>query len=93
MQVLFNFLIRVLLLAAGLVVAASLAVVVALALAAWGLRYAWARLTGRAVTPFVVHIDPRRGFESMARRSGAAARPAAREIGDVTDVEVKTPRN
>lgn len=91
MQTLFTLLIRIVLLAAGLLVAASLAVVVVLALAAWGVRYAWARLTGRVVSPFVVRIDPRRGFESMARRP-AAARPAAREIGDVTDVEVKPPR-
>ncbi len=91
MQILFNVLIRIVLLAAGLVVAASLAVVVALALVAWGMRYAWARLTGRPVSPFVVHVDPRRGFDGMARRS-AAARPAPREIGDVTDVEVKPPR-
>ena len=91
MQILFTFLTRIVLLAAGLVLAASLAVVVALALAAWGVRYAWARLTGRAVSPFVVHIDPRSGFERMARRS-AAVKPAAREIGDVTDVEVKPPR-
>ena len=91
MQTLFTLLIRLVLLAAGLVVAASLAVVVALALAGWGLRYAWARLTGRAVSPFVVHIDPRSGFQRMAKRS-AAVRPASGEIGDVTDVEVKPPR-
>jgi hypothetical protein len=91
-QTLFTFLIRLLLLATGLLVAASLAVVVTLALAAWGVRYAWARLTGRAVSPFVVHIDPRSGFERMARR-GAPARPSPREIGDVTDVEAKPPRD
>lgn len=91
MQTLFSFLIRLVLLAAGLVFAASLVVVVALALAAWGVRYAWARLTGRAVSPFVVHVRARRGFENMARRSGAV-RPPAREIGDVTDVEAKPRR-
>jgi hypothetical protein len=92
MQALFTFLVRLVLLAAGLVFAASLAVVVALALAAWGVQYAWARLTGRAVSPFVVHVRARRGFDNMARRS-AAVRPAAREIGDVIDVEAKPPRS
>jgi hypothetical protein len=91
MQTLFTLLIRIVLLAAGLVAAASLAVVVALALAAWGVRYAWARLTGRPVNPFVVHMHARRGFEGMARRT-APVKPAPREIGDVTDVEVKPPR-
>lgn len=88
MQVLLTFLTRLVLLAAGLVVAASLAVLVALTLAVWGLRSAWTRLTGHAVRPFVVHIDPRRGFERMARRS-AHVKPASREIGDITDVEAK----
>ena len=91
MQGLLAFLVRLVLLAAGLVVAASLAVVVALALAAWGLRYAWARLTGRAVSPFVVHMRARQGFESVVRRP-AAVRPAP-EIGDITDVQAKPPRD
>ena len=91
MQTLFTFLIRLVLLAAGLVFAASLVVVVTLALAAWGVSYAWARLTGRAVNPFMFHVRARQGFDNMARR-GAAVRPKTREIGDVTDVEVKPPR-
>jgi hypothetical protein len=91
MQTLFSILIRLVLVAAGLVVGASLAVVVALALAAWGVRYAWARLSGRPVHPFVVHMHARRGFQTMARRT-ATVKPAAREIGDVTDVEAKPPR-
>ena len=93
MQTLFTLLIRLVLLAAGLVVAASLAVVVTLALAAWGVRYAWSRLTGRAVSPFVVRVHPRAGFERMARRGEAQVHPAPRNIGDVTDVQAKTPRN
>lgn len=103
MQTLFTLLIRLVLLAAGLVVAASLAVVVALALAAWGLRYAWARLTGRLVTPFVVRVDPLAGFGRIYRgegQGGARAQPepkpvhsGERVIGEVTDVEPKRPRN
>ncbi|MFC5497434.1 hypothetical protein ACFPOE_07805 [Caenimonas terrae] len=91
MQGLLTFLVRLVLLAAGLVFAASLAVVVALALTLWSVRYAWARLTGRAVSPFVVHVRARRGFENMTRRP-AAVRPAP-EIGDIIDVEAKPPRN
>lgn len=90
MQTLFTVLIRIALLAAGLVVGASLAVLVALALAAWGTRYAWARLTGRAVSPFVAHIHPRSAFDRMAGRRSVA--PVSRDPGDVTDVQVKPPR-
>ena len=91
MQGLLTFLARLVLVAAGLVFAASLAVVVALALTLWSVRYAWARLTGRAVSPFVVHVRARRGFENMMRRP-SPVRPSA-EIGDITDVEAKPPRH
>ncbi len=101
MQTLFTFLIRLVLLAAGLVFAASLLVVMTLVASAWGLRYAWARLTGRPVTPFVFRMDPRAGFGQVYRgrwqgqaTSAAASppRPDRRELGDVTDVEIKPPR-
>lgn len=101
MQTLFTLLVRLVLLAAGLVVAASLLVVMALVAAAWGLRYAWARLTGRPVMPFVVRVDPFAGFGRVYRgqgQGGARAQPkpvhpGERVIGDVTDVEPKGPRD
>jgi hypothetical protein len=46
MTVILNFLLRVLLLAAGLTVAACMLVVFASVYAVWTLRSAWARLTG-----------------------------------------------
>lgn len=98
MQTVVAILIRLLLLVGGLLFAASLAVVVTLVVALWGVRYAWARLTGRPVAPFVVRIDPPAGFGRVYRRPerDAAARPAEPmrhqrpEIGDVTDVEPKS---
>ena len=95
---LINFLFRLFLVAAGLVFAAGLAVVAASMLALWGLRAAWARLTGKPVMPFIVRIDPRRGFANMYRRraqqprraSGANARRPAR-TADVSDVEPRMP--
>lgn len=101
MQTLLTFLIRLVLLALGLVFAAGLLVVMMLVVAAWGLRYAWARLTGRPVAPFVFRMDPRAGFGQVYRgrwQGGAPAaataplRPERRELGDVTDVEAKPPR-
>ncbi|MGE0329958.1 MAG: hypothetical protein AB7P37_04640 [Ramlibacter sp.] len=101
MHTVFRFILRLVFLVAGLVFAASLALALLVLLAFWGLRMLWARLTGQPVTPFVMRIDPRGGFNRMYR--GAAAKPVnepgpaesarRREIADVTDVEVKEPRS
>ena len=48
------FLLRLFLVLAGLLFAASLAVAAVLMLAVWGVRAGWAKLTGRPVTPFIV---------------------------------------
>jgi len=94
MPALMNLILRVVLLLAGLVFAASLAVATVLLLVGWTLRAGWARLTGRPVAPFIVRIDPRRGFERMYRGAAQGSRTPradsvrpAREIADVTDVE------
>lgn len=96
---LINFLFRLFLLAAGLVFAAGLAVVAALMFAMWGLRAAWARLTGRSAMPFIVRIDPRRGFGNMYRRRARQSRaaPGANALrpartADVSDVEPRMPK-
>ena len=78
-----NLLLRLALLAAGLVFAASLAFVLLVGTAAWLLRAAVARLLGRPVTPFVVRMHPREAFRRPARRFPTG--------GDVTDVEIKSP--
>lgn len=89
-----TFLVRLVLLACGLLFAASLAVVFVLLIALWGVRAAWARLTGKPVAPFIVGMDALRGFHRMYRRADAHARkPRAassrwgRGRDDVTDVE------
>lgn len=98
MPTFMNFLLRLFLLAAGLVFAISAGIAALLMLAIWGIRAVWARLTGQAVTPFIVRVDPRRGFDAMYRRSEDESRtPRAdsvvqpgRKIADVTDVEPKS---
>ena len=93
MPALMNLILRVVLLFAGLLFAASLAVAFALLLAGWALRAGWAKLTGKQVTPFIVRIDPRSGFERMYRGGQGSRTPRAdsvqpvRNIPDVTDVE------
>lgn len=65
-----RWLIRAVLLVAGLVLFFSL-LAVALGLAmAWGLRAVWARLTGQPVVPWTMRVDPRSGW-SRVYRSGA----------------------
>jgi hypothetical protein len=100
MAALLNFIVRLVLVTAGLVFAASLALAFTLALVGWTLRAGWAKLTGRPASPFVIRIDPRGSFERMYRRGEPGSRtPRAdsvqpqRAVADVTDVEPKpTPR-
>jgi hypothetical protein len=103
MPLLLNFFLRALLLAAGLFFAVVVAGFFVLLLAAWGLRAAWYKLTGRPVTPFVMGAGGAgRMYEEMMRRAqarqpsrtpraDAAAGAAAlrRPLADVTDVEPK----
>jgi hypothetical protein len=98
MPLIVSLLIRTFLVLAGLVFAAGLLALFVLLLALWSVRALWARLTGRAVHPFVVRFGPRQGFEEMVRRArpasrtpraDAAARPG--RIGEITDVEPRRP--
>lgn len=80
-----NFILRFILFCLGLVFAASLAVAVLLLAAVWGLRYGWARLTGRPVAPWVMRFDPRSGFD----RFRAAQRPAEPTAADVVSARAR----
>lgn len=75
-----NFLLRVLFFAMGLVFAASLAFAVLVIAAAWGLRYAWARLTGRPIQPWVMRFDPRGGFDRFRAAGQRAQEPSAADV-------------
>ena len=98
----FVFLLRLVLMLAGLLFATSLVVVALSLVALWGLRYLWAKLTGQPVLPFVMRVDPRDGFNRMYRArqqqgarttdDGPAAAPGRERTVDVTDVEPKLPR-
>jgi hypothetical protein len=74
-----NFILRVILLLLGLVFAASLAVAVMLLGAVWGVRYAWGRLTGKPVTPWVMRFNPRSGFDRF-RNAANQAEPTAADV-------------
>lgn len=101
MQSVFSFIVRLVLLLAGLLVAASIALAVFLLLVFWGLRMLWAKLTGRPVVPFVMRFNPRTGFGQVFRagqteRAAAEAQSNSRgrnPLADVTDVEPKSPKH
>lgn len=76
-----NFILRVILLLLGLVFAASLAVAVMLLAAVWGVRYAWGRLTGKPVTPWVMRFNPRSGFDKF-RNAAQPAEPSAADVAN-----------
>ena len=80
-----NFILRVILFFMGLVLAASLAVAVLLLAAIWGLRYGWARLTGKPVTPWVMRFNPGAGFDRFRQ----AARPTAPSAADVANARAR----
>ena len=93
---LLNLFLRVLLLLAGLIFGASVAAVAAAMFTLWALRAAWATLTGRPVTPFIVRMRPFGAFDQMVRRTPADSRtPRADSVSgrmaDVSDVEPKPP--
>ena len=77
-----NFLVRAVLLLMGLLFAASLALAVLLLVAVWLVRAAWARLTGRPVTPWVMRFDPRAGFERFRAAAERSAGPSAADVAN-----------
>lgn len=84
-----NFIFRVILLLLGLVFAASLAVAATLLAAVWGVRYAWGRITGKPVTPWMASMggrfNPRSGFDRFRN----AAQPAEPNAADVANARAR----
>ncbi|WP_339090129.1 hypothetical protein [Variovorax paradoxus] len=80
-----NFILRVILLLLGLVFAASLTVAVMLLAVVWGVRYAWGRLTGKPVTPWVMRFNPRSGFDRFRH----AAQPTEPQAADVVNARAR----
>ena len=80
-----NFILRVILFFMGLLLAASLAVAVLVLAAVWGLRYGWARLTGKPVTPWVMRFNPGAGFDRFRQ----ASRPAEPTAADVANARAR----
>ena len=79
---LLGFVLRVVLLMAGLVVFISLLAAALLLAALWGLRALWARITGKPVMPWVMGVDPRAAWRTAAGRSWERGRQQRGEPDD-----------
>jgi len=71
-----RFVVRAMVVAAGLVLFLSLLAAALVLALSWGLRALWARLTGRPAVPWTWRVDPRSGW-STVYRSSARWRSAA----------------
>lgn len=78
-----RWLVRAVLLAAGLVLFLSLLTAALVLALLWGARALWARLTGRPIVPWTMRVDPRTGWSTVYRSQArwTAARPPAPEAG------------
>jgi len=81
----FNFLLRVVLFCMGLVLAASLLFAVLFLAALWAIGYAWARLTGKPVKPWVMRFNPGSGFDRFRQ----ASKPAEPNAADVVNARAR----
>ena len=64
-----RLLLRLVLVAVGVVFFLSLLAAALVLALVWGLRALWARLTGRPITPWTTRIDPRTGWSTVYRSS------------------------
>ena len=72
-----RWVLRLVVLAMGVLFFLSLLGAAAVLALVWGLRALWARLTGRPVTPWVMRMDPRTGWSTVYRSTArwTAQRP------------------
>ena len=64
-----RWMLRLLLLAMGVVFFVSLLAAALVLALLWGLRALWARVTGRSVTPWAMPIDPRAGWTTWGHQA------------------------
>lgn len=85
-----RFVVRAILLAAGLVLFLSLLAAALVLALTWGLRALWARLTGRPIVPWTMRVDPRSGWNTVYR-SGARWNAARPDVA--SDADAAQPRD
>ncbi|MFM7332332.1 MAG: hypothetical protein ACKO1L_11855 [Brachymonas sp.] len=88
-----KYLLRFVFVIAGLIFAASLLVAMLVLLLVWSVRALWRKMTGQPISPFVMRMNPRAGFDQVFGRgqqhASASDKPPRRVLDDVTDIEPK----
>lgn len=98
LSVLLRLVVQLVLVAVGVVFFLSVLAVAALLALVWALRYGWAKLTGKPVTPWAMKMSPRSGFTTVFRSSErwtGRARPGypGQNMQDLDDVQPAAPRH
>lgn len=75
LNLVLGWVLKAVLLVAGLVIFLSFLTAAALLAGVWGLRALWARITGRPVTPWVMGVDPRNAWRAAAGKGWRRAAP------------------
>lgn len=88
MRTIFRFIVRLVMLLAGLVFLASLLVAAMLVLAVWLLQALWAKLTGQPVRPWTFSMN-RQAMWSRFYSGQTQGPPPKRDDPNVIDVEIK----
>ncbi len=83
----WRLVVRLLLVALGVVFFLSLLAAVLVLVAVWLVRAGWARLTGRPVTPWVMRMDPRSGFGTVFRAGERWTQPRPGHRGGSTSAD------
>ena len=94
MKTFIGFVVRGVLLLAGLVFVASLLAGALLLLAVWFVRALWAKLTGQPVVPWTFQVNRQAMMDRFYRAPGSGGVSPRGEVidADVVDVEVKSIR-
>ncbi len=78
-----RWIVRLAVVAVGVVFFLSLLTVAALLAVVWGARALWARVTGRPVTPWAMRMDPRTGWSTVYRSTARwSAAPGGGPVAD-----------
>lgn len=83
-----RFVLRLIVIAGGVVVFLSVLAAAMLLALIWGVRALWARLTGQPVMPWAMKMDPRNGWSTVYRSTARWSAPRER-AGDESESRMR----
>ena len=84
-----RFVLRLIVIAGGVVVFLSVLAAAMLLALIWGVRAVWARLTGQPVMPWAMKMDPRSGWSTVYRSTARWSAPRERSSSDDGESRVR----